>query len=185
VDDFATNRLIQRISEDSDALESTIRESLSEPARLAALDKTGLMDGKPHAVLDGVASLTAEALAVPHAAVSLLDGQREFLVGTSAALAPEQRWRPAELSICKYTVVSGIPFVVDDTRRHPLLASLPSVVGREVGAYAGIPLFSTDDHAVGTLHVWFNRSHLWTSGQVIVLQDMADIASAKVSRRPI
>jgi len=185
VDDFATNRLIQRMSADSDAVESTIQASLSEPARLAALDGTGLMDGGSQAALDDVAALTAEALAVPNAAVSLLDGEREFLVGTSAALSPEERWRPAEVSVCQYTVVCGIPFVVDDASRHPLLANLPSVVGGELGAYAGVPLFSDDEQAVGTLHVWFNRLHWWTSGQMIVLQDMADIASAKVFRRRI
>lgn len=183
VDDPATTRLIQRIAVDSDALESTIRLSLGEPARLAALEGTGLMDGGPQATLDSVASLTTEALAIPYAAVSLLDGQRQFLVGSSARLTPEERWRPAELAICKYTVVSGIPFTVDDARRHPLLANLPSVVEGEVGAYAGVPLFSDDDHAVGTLHVWAKSVHWWTSGQIIILQDMADIASSKIFRR--
>ena len=141
------------------------------------------MDGGSQAMLDNIASLTTEALAVPHAAVSLLDGDSQFLAGTSAVLAPEERWCPVQLSVCKYTVVSGIPFIVDDASRHPLLANLPSVVDGKVGAYAGVPLFSDDDQAVGTLHVWGDGVRWWTSGQIIVLQDMADLASAKIFRR--
>ncbi|CAN5664097.1 hypothetical protein BH09ACT7_BH09ACT7_45150 [soil metagenome] len=143
------------------------------------------MDGDHSTTLDNTASLTAEALATRFAAVSLLDGDRQFLAGTTAALEADERWRPVGLSICKYTVVSGIPFIVDDATVHPLLASHPAVISGEVGAYAGVPLFSDDDQAVGTLYIWDNRPRRWTSGQIIVLQDMADLASAKIFRRPI
>lgn len=185
VDDFATNRLIRQISTNPDALESVIRLSLNESARLHALSRTGLMDAGPQARLDGVAFLTAEALATPFAAVSLLDDDRQHLVGCNAAAEVGERWRPVGLSICKYTVVSGIPFIVDDAKVHPLLAGHPAVISGEVGAYAGVPLFSDDDQAVGTLYSWDSHPRRWTSGQILVLQDMADLASAKIFRRPI
>ena len=185
VDDFAINRLSQRMSANPDALESVIGLSLSDPARLSALDRTGLMEAGPQAALDGVASLTAEALAIPFAAVSLLDGARQLLVGCSFPSGAGERWRPVGLSICKFTVTSGIPFIVDDATVHPLLADHPAVISGAVGAYAGVPLFSDDDQAVGTLHSWDNHPRRWTSGQIIVLQDMADLASAKIFHRPI
>ncbi|TQR82765.1 GAF domain-containing protein [Mycobacterium hodleri] len=185
VDDFAINRLIQRMSANPDALESVIRLSLSDPARLSALDRTGLMEAGPQAALDGVASLTAEALATPFAAVSLLDGTKQLLAGCSFPSGPGERWSPVELSISKFTVASGIPFIVDDATVHALLADHPAVISGAIGAYAGVPLFSDDDQAVGTLHSWDNRPRQWTSGQIIVLQEMADLASAKIFRRPI
>lgn len=185
VDDFAADRLIQRISADPDALESVIRLDLSDSARLAALASTGLMDAGPQPRLDAVASLTAEALATPFAAVSVLDDERQLLAGRSGAPGSGERWRPVGLSICKFTVVSGIPFIVDDATTHPLLADHPAVVSGEVGAYAGVPLFSDEDQAVGTLYSWDNRPRPWTSGQIIVLQDMADLAGAKIFRRLI
>ncbi|MET0704162.1 MAG: GAF domain-containing protein [Mycobacterium sp.] len=183
VDDFATNLLVERMSADPDALESVIRVSLSHATRLDALNRTGLMGAETHTMLDNVASLTAEALGAPFAAVSLLDDERQFFAGSSVALAAEERSRPVGLSICKYTVVSGIPFIVDDATVHPLLAGHPAVTSGEVGAYAGVPLFSEDDQAVGTLYIWDTRPRRWTSGQIIVLQDMADLAGAKVFRR--
>jgi GAF domain-containing protein len=185
VDDFATNRLVERMTADPEALASVIQFSLSQSARVAALDGTGLMSADSKATLDSVASLTAEALAAPFAAVSLLDGERQFLAGSNVALEADARWRPVGQSICQYTVVSGIPFIVDDATVHPLLANHPAVLSGEVGAYAGVPLFSEDDHAVGTLYIWDNRPRRWTSGQIIVLQDMADLAGAKIFHRPI
>ena len=185
VDDFATNRLMQIISVNPDALESEIRLSLSDPARLNALNRTGLMEAGPQAALDGVALLTAEALATPFAAVALLDDTRQLLAGCNFTAGAGERWRAVGLSICKFTVASGIPFIVDDATVHPLLADHPAVISGAVGAYAGVPLFSDEDQAVGTLHSWDTRPRRWTSGQIIVLHEMADLASAKIFRRLI
>jgi GAF domain-containing protein len=182
VDEFATNWLIQRIAADPDALDAVVRLTLNTSARLDALKSTGLMDAGPQPALDAVAAMTAEALAVPFAAVSLLDRDNQLLVGCSFALEVIDRWRPVEQSVCKFTVVSGIPFIVDDATTHPLLANHPAVLSGEIGAYAGIPLFNGDDQAVGTLFTWDRHPRMWTRGQIIVLHDMADLAAAKIFR---
>jgi hypothetical protein len=183
VDDAGSNLLIQQLSDNADALEPLIALSLSDPARLAALHSTGLMDKGPSGMLDTVALLTAEALATPFAAVSLLDDARELLAGCNVDRF--ERLRPAARSIAKFTVVSGIPFIVDDATVHPLLANHPLVLSGEVGAYAGVPIFSDDDDAVGSLVTWDTRPVNWSGGQILVLQDMADLASAKIFHRPI
>ena len=185
VDDDASSLLIQQLSTNPDALEPLIQLSLSDPGRLAALRGTGLLDQPESGKLDGVAMLTAEALATPFAAVSLLDESREFFIGSNTAGKGFERVRPAGLSISKFTVISGIPFIVEDATVHPLLANFPSVLNGEVGAYAGVPIFSDDDDPVGSIFSWVPRPHNWSGGQIIVLQDMADLASAKIFRRPI
>ena len=138
------------------------------------------MDAGPQPALDVVASMTAEGLAVPSAAVSLLGRDEQLLAGCTGAPEAVERWRPVGRSICKFTVVSGIPFIVDNATTHPLLADHPAVLSGEIGAYAGIPLFSGDDQAVGTLFAWDRRPRLWTRGQIMVLHDMADVAAAKI-----
>ncbi|WP_425003877.1 GAF domain-containing protein [Mycolicibacterium sp. S3B2] len=185
VDDAAAGRLIQTLSGKPEALESLIRLALSDPVRLEAVHSTGVMGEGPSRMLDNVAALTAEALATPYVAVSVLDDQEQLLAGCNIAGDDFERTRSVELAICKYAVVSRIPFIVDDATAHPLLAGHPAVRGGEVGAYAGIPIFSDDDQAVGTLCTWDTRSRAWTSGQILVLQDMADLASAKVFGRAI
>ena len=154
--------------------------TLNGSARIDALKSTGLMDAGPQPALDAIATTTAEALAVPSAAVSLLGGDEQFLAGYTAAPDAPERRRPLSMSICKYTVVSGIPFIVDNATTHPLLCDHPVVLSGEIGAYAGIPLFNADDQAVGTLCTFEQRPRLWTRGQIMVLQDMADVAAAKI-----
>lgn len=186
VDDAAVGLLVALLSTNPDALEPLIALSLRDPRRLAALHGTGLMaNGQTSVMLDSVASLTAEALAAPFAAVSLLDDSRELLVGCNIAGGGFERSRSAHQSISKFTVVSRIPFIVDDAATHPLLANLPAVLSGEVGAYAGIPIFSDEDEAVGSLCTWATHPLSWTGGQILVLQDMADLASAKIFRRLI
>lgn len=184
VDDDASSVLIQQLSTNPAALDPLIQLSLSDPARLAALRSTGLLESGPSSMLDTVALLTAEALATPFAAVSLIDDNTELLAGCNVNGGFE-RLRPAELSIGKFTVVSGIPFIVDDATDHPLLANHPLVLSGEVGAYAGVPIFSDDDDAIGSLFSWDTRPLSWSGGQILVLQDMADLAGAKIFHRPI
>jgi GAF domain-containing protein len=185
VDDAASSLLTRQLITNPDALNPVIQPSLSDPSRLAALRATGLMHSGVSGPLDIVALLAAEALATPFVAVSLLDDRTEMLAGCNVAVGDHERERPADLSIAKYTVVSGIPFIVDDATEHPLLASHPSVLSGAVGAYAGVPIFSDDDDAVGSLCAWDTHAVNWTGGQILVLQDMADLASAKIFGRPI
>ena len=123
VDDAGSGLLIQQLSTNPDALEPLIQLSLSDPARLAALHSTGLMGNGRSSTLDTVALLTAEALATPFAAVSLIDDTTELLAGCNLDNPAFERSRPAGRSIGKFTVVSGIPFIVDDATEHPLLAN--------------------------------------------------------------
>ncbi|MBX7450890.1 GAF domain-containing protein [Mycolicibacterium sp. 3033] len=185
VDDSSVYRLVRAIEADPDALESVIRSTLENPERLAAVDATGLIADGPQRALDDVASLTAEALAAPMVAITIIDADTQLLAGCNIASPQVTRVRAASTSISKLTVAAGIPFIVDDARVHPLLSAHPSVVAGEVGAYAGVPLFSDHDQPVGALSAWNARPHLWTGGQIMVLQDMADLASAKVFGRPI
>jgi len=185
VDDDATALLTQRLATNPDALNPVILPTLSDPPRLAALQSTGLMENGASSTLNTVALLAAEALRAPFVAVSLIDEHNELIAGCNVTNGALERLRPANLSMSKFAVVSGIPFIVEDTTEHPLLASHPLVVSGEVGAYACIPIFSDDDLAVGSLYAWDTRPVEWTGGQILVLQDMADLASAKIFRRPI
>jgi hypothetical protein len=185
VDDDASALLTQQLAANPDALNPVIQPMLSDPSRLAALRSTGLMQNGASITLDTVALLAAEALRAPFVAVSLIDESNELIAGCNVANGAFERVRPANASISKFAVVSGIPFIVEDATEHPLLANHPLVVSGEVGSYACIPIFSDDDLAVGSLYAWDTRPVEWTGGQILVLQDMADLASAKIFHRPI
>jgi hypothetical protein len=185
VDDDASALLTEQLAANPDALNPVIQPTLSDPSRLAALHSTGLMQNSASVTLDTVAFLAAEALRAPFVAISLMDESSELIAGCNVANGAVERVRPANASMSKFAIVSGIPFIVEDATEHPLLAGHPLVVSGQVGAFACIPIFSDDDLAVGSLYAWDTRPVEWTGGQILVLQDMADLASAKIFRRPI
>lgn len=148
---------------------------LNDSARLRALLDTGLLDAEPDKAYDQIVTLVAEALAVPTAAVSLVDNRRQFIcnaIGLDDDLAAA-REVPLDQSVCQYTVSKGRPLIVEDARLDPELSTHPSVVAGALVAYAGIPLVDPAGHAVGTLCVWDTTPRQWSTGHVQILQDLA------------
>jgi GAF domain-containing protein len=52
-----------------------------------------------------------------------------------------------------------------------------------VSAYAGIPLFDADGHALGALCAIDDQPHDWTPGEVATLSALAERAAAEIARR--
>lgn len=179
-DDPIVRRLAEQLAANPEALEAVVRDFLQDAGRVEALHETGLMDGAGHNSLDRLATLTAEALGAPFAAISLVDSDRQLLAGYSVADESFERLRPLKLSVSKFAVASGRPLIVDDATAHPLLARHPVVCSGEVAAYAGVLLVSATGHTIGTLCAWDSRAHSWTSGQLQLLQDFAELACAKI-----
>ena len=80
---------------------------------------------------------------------------------------------------------SGLPLVVEDARRHPLLRSNPAV--RELGwiAYAGVPLVTRQGHVLGALSVVDGMPRLWSDRDVALLQDLAACAATEIELRTL
>jgi GAF domain-containing protein len=88
------------------------------------------------------------------------------------------------MSICKFTVASREPLIVDDTRAHPLLSDHPAVRDGGVLAYAGIPLIDSNGFVAATLCTWDTRPRHWSSGQVQILNDLAIVARQRLLADP-
>ena len=174
---------IGQFGEGHSSLWSLVNTVLSDSDRVAALHRTGLLDGPPHLALDQFAALTAEALGTPYAAVSLVDQDKQVHVGSNSGGDGGERTRPLEQSICKYAVASGEPLIIDDTLEHPLLADSAVVHDGGVRSYAGIPLTDRRGHAVGTLCAWDGRPRHWTGSQIQILEDLTAAMRAKIFTR--
>jgi formate hydrogenlyase transcriptional activator len=70
---------------------------------------------------------------------------------------------------------------VSDARRDPLFGSYSDATG--VVAYAGIPLITSDGHAVGTFCVVDSRAREWTQEEIGVLQVLANSAMSEIELR--
>jgi GAF domain-containing protein len=180
VDAPAIQQLVEQLAGHQQVLNTLIEEALGDPQRLAAVRATGLLSGAQPRAYSRIAALTAEALGAPQATVSIFDRDRQVIVGTNVT-DPRYEWtRTLEMSVSKFVAVTGLPFIVDDVRMHPLLTRHPAVLAGEVGAYAGMPLIAPGGFTVGVLCAWDVRPHVWTGAQVQLLQDFGDIACKKL-----
>ncbi|MGC4087741.1 MAG: diguanylate cyclase [Polyangiaceae bacterium] len=146
---------------------------LTDPARLAALAATGLLERSG----DGFGSwtrLAARLLDTPVALISFIDDQRQILksfhgLGDPWASSGEA---PLSHSLCKYVVAGGESLVLGDVRELPELRDNPGVREGGVVAYMGVPLKSTGE-AIGTFCVFDNQPRRWSEDDLAMLEEFA------------
>src|SRR4051794_10480134 len=145
-----------------------------DPARLAAVRATGLLDAPPDPALDRLAALAAKGLNAPGSMVSIIDEERQFFASCLGGSEPvaATRQTPLAYSFCQHTVSTREPLVVTDAREHPVLRDNLAVGVMGVVAYAGVPLITREGHALGSLCVIDRRPRAWTSDQITLLSDL-------------
>ncbi|KUI34549.1 histidine kinase [Mycobacterium sp. IS-1590] len=157
---------------------------ITDPDRLAALRRTGLLDSAPEAIYDRITRAAADALDAPYALVSLVDADRQFFKSTAGQQSPSlgDRQTPLERSVCQYTVANGAPLILEDARIDPTFKQHPAVQDGTVVAYLGIPLMDDAGNAVGTLCVYDTKPRLWSTGHLQILSDLAALAAERMFR---
>jgi GAF domain-containing protein len=122
---------------------------IDEDQRVATLHCLGLLDTPPSESFDRITWLVAELLDVPIALVSLVDQARQWFKSRVGLQATETS---REVSFCAHAVFSRQLLNVPDATRDPRFAGNPLVTGPpNIRAYVGVPIFSRDFHAIGTL----------------------------------
>lgn len=182
-DDPAVGAVVDQLSAEDDQRVATLMDVvLSDPDRLQALHDSGLMDGLPNVALDQIARMTTDALGTSLASVTLVGQDRQFLAGCNVPETGFPRSRPLTLSFSKFVVASGRTLIVHDATRHRLFAQHPAVQGGVVVAFVGVPLIDSQGHTIGTLSTWDDHPRHWTTGQIQILTDLAQVAATKVFR---
>src|SRR5262245_51563704 len=159
-------------------------ERIQDPERLAALQQTSLLDTPPEEVFDRLTRLATTLLRVPVALVSLVDGDRQFFksgVGLPEPLA-SVRQTPLTHAFCKQVVASGEPLVISDLR-DSIFKDNPSVFGIGEIAYTGIPLTTTEGHALGSFCVADARPRPWPVAGNEILRSLASSVMTEIETR--
>lgn len=162
-----------------------VQAAVLDPARLAALRATGLLDGATEEALDRLTRLAARLLHVPVALVSLVDDKRQVFasqVGLEGELAAT-RQTPIEQSFCKNVVTTHQPLLISDARVHAGLARNPVVEDGSVVAYAGVPLVDSGQHALGALCVVDGSPRTWSDEDLNTLRDLAQLVMTEIELR--
>ncbi len=127
-----------------------------ESARLEELRRFGVLDTPPEPVFDDLARLAAQVCGTPIALISLADRNRHWF---KSAVGVDLKEIPSRETFCIYTICQDDLLVVPDATRDKRFAQRAVVKGApHVRFYAGVPLCTPSNHALGTLCVFDYRS---------------------------
>ena len=163
----------------------TDRNRIQDPARLDALDETGLLDSPPEPDFDRLALLAAQLLHAPGAFVTMIAENRQYLKSAIENGHPSYKAgssTPLSHSFCQHAIAAGAPFIVEDAREHELVKDNGAVADGVI-AYAGIPLHTHDGQSIGALCVVDSKPRKWSEDEIENLRALARGAMQLVDER--
>ena len=159
-------------------------DPLRDPARLAALNATALLDSPPEESFDRLTRIAAEFLDAPLALVNLLDDERQFAKSCFAPPGwPDDPNSPVGESYCRWTIIERRPVVITDARTDERVRDSVFLRDLNLVSYLGVPLILSNGHALGTLCVAGFEPREWTEREVRLLSDLAASVTTEVELR--
>ena len=121
----------------------------NEAARIKALQEFKILDTDPEGGFDDITRLVAHICGPPIAAVSLVDSERLWFKSKVGLDAPEVG---RDVAFCSHAILKPELLVVPDALKDIRFADSPLVAsGPQLRFYAGTPLTTSDNIAVGAL----------------------------------
>lgn len=164
---------------------SDIRAKLDDPARLAALYETGMLDAISEPAFDKLTKLASRLLGSPIVIITLVDSARDFVLSDTGL--PDGLLKARDIvafpTFCQYAVATGAPFDVEDARVDPEFANYPAVAHQGVVSCANAPLVTAAGHAIGNLCVVGFEARVWTDEDREVIATLAGTAVQDIELR--
>ena len=161
-----------------------IKKILADPVRLAAVERSGLLDAPPEPRLDQMTREAAQRLRVPATFVSLVDRDRDFYASHFGFGEPLNSVRQLEgRTFCHYAITSPHPLVIDDTTRDPVYRKVPTVTTLGVHAYLGVPLVLDSGEIIGSFCAIDFEPRRWTDEDVQTMTSLAALTLREIQLR--
>ncbi|XVU22407.1 GAF domain-containing sensor histidine kinase [Actinoplanes sp. CA-054009] len=154
---------------------------VAERERMAALHSYRVLDTAPESDFDDIVTLAAQLCRAPMAAISLIDGERQWL---KSRLGIEVCEVARDRSFCAHAMFSDGVMQVPDARLDPRFRDNPAVTGDpHVVFYAGAPLVTASGQALGALCVIGHEPRLLTPAEATGLRTLARHVMAQLELR--
>lgn len=155
---------------------------LHETARLSALHDHRILDTLGESEYDDITLLASQICKTPIALISFVDDTRLWY---KSSVGIDIQEMPREDAFCAYAITNpNETMVVADTLEDSRFSTHPAVVGEpNIRFYAGAPLITTDNLALGTLCVMDSKPRELTRQQLEALQALARQLSLRLELR--
>ncbi|MFN9535456.1 MAG: GAF domain-containing protein [Pseudanabaena sp.] len=154
---------------------------LNESDRLAALDRYKILDTIPEQVYDDLAQLAADICGTPIALISLVDKDRQWFKSRVGVDVSET---PRDISFCSHAVAANAILNVPDASLDPRFADNPLVAkDPNIRFYAGVPLITDDNFALGTICVIDRQPRNLTEQQIRQLEALSRLVISQLELR--
>ena len=144
-----------------------------DDARVAALRRYEISDTTDRQPFQRVVDLVQQVIGVPMAAVTLIDGDTQW-IRASRGLAYGETKR--EEAFCNYTIRQFGPFAVNDALLDPRFADNPMVTGSpHIRSYLGVPLTTPEGYNIGSLCAIDDEPRQFDRQQGEIMRKLAEI----------
>lgn len=153
----------------------------NEVQRQRDLERQGVLDLPEDEHFTRLVQLASTVLETPIALISLVDRDRQWFLARHGLEATET---PREMAFCAHAIASDETLVVPDARQDPRFCTNPLVTtDPKIRFYAGTPLQSRDGHNLGTLCVIDRLPRHFSTNQVKLLEDLAQLVLRELELR--
>ena len=150
---------------------------LSDPERLAAIERSGLLRHGPDERLIRICYTATELLRCDISQLNILTATQQLFVAEWPAPGFERKPQDITEAGCSVVIEENHVIAVPDTREHPVMCNMPWI--REWRGYLGAPV-TFDGMAIGSLCALTVDPRGWTPQDCLAVQTLADMATAAI-----
>ncbi len=160
---------------------NTFELPLLEEERLAALRSYRILDTAAEPVFDDLALLAGTVCGTPYALITLVDADRQWF---KAHLGLNFTETPRHVSFCTHAILGHDVMTITDARQDIRFRDNALVTGPPyIRFYAGAPLRTTEDLALGAVCVIDYVPRVLSRDQEHALQTVARLVVAQMDSR--